>query len=145
MALDPAVAWEGRALLVAALAIGLVPGLAAQAEEAADRFTDRPAYAAAVLQLAGAGERGTTTSHGPTHVAWPAFWAVVSALLGLGLALVALRPDRVPAGPRERVVDAWAPVAAALRGLHNGHLADSVTWLVVGMAGFGGLLALVLR
>ena len=31
------------------------------------------------------------------------------------------------------------------RGLHNGPIADSVTWLVVGLAGFGTLLALVVR
>jgi hypothetical protein len=34
---------------------------------------------------------------------------------------------------------------AVLRGQHNGHIGDSVTWLVVGTAGFGTLLALVAR
>jgi hypothetical protein len=29
--------------------------------------------------------------------------------------------------------------------LHSGNIGDSVTWLVVGMAGFGTLLALVAR
>jgi hypothetical protein len=36
-------------------------------------------------------------------------------------------------------------VAARLRDLHNGGIGDSVTWLVVGMAAFGTLLAVVVR
>jgi glycosyltransferase involved in cell wall biosynthesis len=36
-------------------------------------------------------------------------------------------------------------VAARLRDLHNGGIGDSVTWLVVGIAAFGTLLAVVVR
>ena len=36
-------------------------------------------------------------------------------------------------------------MAAGLRGLHDGGIGDSVTWLVVGMAVFGTLLAVVVR
>jgi multicomponent Na+:H+ antiporter subunit D len=129
-------------LLAAALALGLAPGLAGGAEEAAGRFTDRPAYAAAVLQ--GAGKPAPAGRHAPVHLAGPAALAVTSALLGLGLALAALFPRRLPAGVRA-LERAWAPAVAALRGVHSGYIADSVTWLVVGMAGFGSLLALVLR
>jgi multicomponent Na+:H+ antiporter subunit D len=129
-------------LLVAAAAIGLIPGLAGAVEDAADRFTDRQGYAAAVLQGAGNPPAG---AHGPLHLAWPALWAAVSALLGLGLAAAAIYPERFPAGLRDRAGRAFAPVAAVLRGLHSGQLADSVTWLVVGMATFGTLLAVVLR
>jgi len=32
-----------------------------------------------------------------------------------------------------------------LRGLHSGQVGDSVTWLVVGTAGLGALLAVALR
>jgi multicomponent Na+:H+ antiporter subunit D len=130
-------------LLAAALAIGVVPGLAGEVEEAADRFTDRPAYAAAVLQ--GATDPGPTKPHPPGHLAGPAIWTVLSALLGLGVALAALLPHRLPARLRATLDRASAPVVAVLRGLHNGHIADSVTWLVVGMASFGTALALVLR
>jgi multicomponent Na+:H+ antiporter subunit D len=130
-------------LLIAALALGLAPGLAGGAAEAAGRFTDRPGYAAAVLQGPGAPtspvERGA-----PVHLAGPAAWATLSALLGLGLALAALFPQRLPAGVRA-LGRVWAPAVAVLRGLHSGYVADSVTWLVVGMAGFGGLVALALR
>jgi multicomponent Na+:H+ antiporter subunit D len=128
-------------LLAGALALGLAPRLAAEAEHAAGRFTDRPAYAAAVLQ--GAAEAPSAESHPPVHLAAPALWAVLSALGGLGLALAALQPERLPARLRDGVSRAWSPAADLLRGLHGGTIGDSVTWLVVGMAGFGALLAAV--
>ena len=131
------------ALLAGALAIGLVPGLTGAVQEAADHFTDRPAYAAAVLQ--GSSGQGPAEPHPPVHLAGAALWAVVSTLLGLGLALAALGADRLPVRLRDRLGRAWDPAAAWLRGLHNGQIADSVTWLVVGLAGFGTLLALVVR
>ena len=131
------------ALLAGAVAVGLAPGLAGQAQDAAAQFTDRPAYAAAVLQ--GAGGPVPAGTHPPLHLAGPALWAALSALLGLGLALAALLPDRLPDRLRGGVARGWGPAAAMLRSLHNGSIADSVTWLVVGMAGFGTLLAIVVR
>jgi multicomponent Na+:H+ antiporter subunit D len=130
-------------LLAAALAIGLAPGLTEAVHKAGDHFSDRPAYAAAVLE--GAGEYGPDAPHPPLHLAGPALWALVSGLGGLGLALVALFPDRLPGDLRGRLARGWDPAAAALRGLHAGQIGDSVTWLVVGMAGFGAMLALVTR
>ena len=130
-------------LLAGALALGLVPRLAAEVTDAAGHFTDRPAYAAAVLQ--GAAETPSAEAHQPVHLVVPALWAALSALLGLGLALVALRPERLPARLRDGVTRAWSPAAEVLRALHGGTIGDSVTWLVVGMAGFGVLLALATR
>jgi multicomponent Na+:H+ antiporter subunit D len=130
-------------LLAVALAIGLAPGLAGAAQEAGEHFTDRAAYAAAVLE--GSAEPGSTGSHPPLELAGPALWAVLSALGGLGLALAALYPDRLPGNLRDGLARAWDPAVAALRALHNGQIGDSVTWLVVGMAGFGALLALAAR
>jgi multicomponent Na+:H+ antiporter subunit D len=130
-------------LLVAALAVGLVPGLAGEVQQAADRFTDRPAYAAAVLE--GSSGPAPTEPHASVHLAWPIVWATLSALVGLGLALAALLPHRLPTGLRTTLDRAWTPPVAVLRGLHNGNIGDSVTWLVVGMATFGTLLAAVLR
>jgi multicomponent Na+:H+ antiporter subunit D len=130
-------------LLVAAVAVGLAPGLTQGAHHAAERFTDRPAYAAAVLE--GVPEPEPAATQPPPHLAGPALWAVVSALLGLGLAWAALRPDRVPGRLRGGVDRVWDPLAATLRGLHDGGIGDSVTWLVVGMAAFGTLLAVVVR
>ena len=129
-------------LLAAAVAVGLAPGITRAAQEAAEHFTDRPAYAAAVLE--GAPEPGPAAPQ-PPRLAGAALLAVLSALLGLGLASAALRPDRVPERLRVGVTRLWDPVAAILRGLHNGGIADSVTWLVVGMATFGTLLVVVVR
>ena len=81
----------------------------------------------------------------PVYLAGPALWAALSILLGLGLALAALYADRLPDWLRRRLARAWDPAAATLQGLHNGQIGDSVTWLVVGLAGFGALLALVVR
>ena len=130
-------------LLAAAVAVGLAPGITGVVETAAARFTDRAGYAAAVLE--GVAGPGAGVSHPPVPLAAPAFWAVLSALLGLGLALAALAPERVPGRLRDGVARVWGPVAATLRGLHDGGIGDSVTWLVVGMAAFGTLLAVVVR
>jgi multicomponent Na+:H+ antiporter subunit D len=130
-------------LLAGAVAVGLAPGLADTVQDAAGRFTDRPAYAAAVLR--GAGDLARAGAHPPLHLGGPALLAALSALLGLGLALAALLPERLPPRLRGGVARAWGPVAATLRGLHNGSIGDSVTWLVVGMSTFGGLLVLVVR
>jgi multicomponent Na+:H+ antiporter subunit D len=130
-------------LLAAAVAVGLAPGITGVVETAAARFTDRAGYAAAVLE--GVAGPGVRVSHPPVPLAAPAFWAVLSALLGLGLALAALAPERVPGRLRDGVARVWGPVAATLRGLHDGGIGDSVTWLVVGMAAFGTLLAVVVR
>ena len=130
-------------LLAGALAVGLAPGVTGAVEEAADHFTDRPAYVAVVLGATG--DQGPAQSHPPVYLAAPALWAALSILLGLGLALAALYADRLPVRLRSRLARAWDPAAAALRGLHNGQIGDSVTWLVVGLAGFGALLALVVR
>ena len=130
-------------LLAGALAVGLAPGVTGAVEEAADHFTDRPAYVAVVLGATG--DQGPAQSHPPVYLAGPALWAALSILLGLGLALAALYADRLPVRLRSRLARAWDPAAATLRGLHNGQIGDSVTWLVVGLAGFGALLALVVR
>jgi multicomponent Na+:H+ antiporter subunit D len=132
-------------LLAGALALGLWPGLAGRVAAAAERFTDRPAYAAAVLQGT-TGEAPLTAHAARGSLAVPASLAVLSALLGAGLALAALRPRRSPTGRLARAAGrVWAPTAAVLRDLHSGNVGDSVAWLVVGLAGFGTLLALVAR
>jgi multicomponent Na+:H+ antiporter subunit D len=134
-------------LLAGALAVGLAPGLAGRVEVAAERFTDRPAYAAVVLQGATAPEEAARTTHQARgSLAVPAVLAVLSALLGVALALGTLLPRRRPTGLLARAAGrVWAPTAAVLRDLHSGNVGDSVTWLVAGLAGFGALLALVAR
>jgi multicomponent Na+:H+ antiporter subunit D len=133
-------------LLAAALALGLAPGLTGRVEAAAARFTDRPAYAAAVLQGVTVPGEAAPGGHARRSLAVPAALAVLSALLGAALALAALLPRRRPAGRLLRSAGrVWAPTVAVLRQLHSGNVGDSVTWLVAGLAGFGALLALVAR
>jgi multicomponent Na+:H+ antiporter subunit D len=134
-------------LLAGALAVGLAPGLAGGVEAAAERFTDRSGYAATVLQgTTGPGEAATTGEPALGSLIVPAALAALSALLGLALALGALLPGRLPTGRLPLALGrVWTPTAVLLRTLHSGNIGDSVTWLVVGMAGFGTLLALVAR
>jgi multicomponent Na+:H+ antiporter subunit D len=134
-------------LLAGCLAVGMAPGLAGRVEAAAERFTDRPAYAAAVLQgVTGQGEASAPAGHGLGALVLPGALAALSALLGLALAGATLLRGRPPAGRLPRALaGAWRPTAAAMRELHSGNIGDSVTWLVVGMAGFGTLLALLVR
>jgi hypothetical protein len=100
-----------------------------------------------VLQgTTGPGEAATAGGHATGSFVVPAALAVLSALLGLALALGTLLPGRLPTGRLTLALGrVWTPTAAVLRALHSGNIGDSVTWLVVGMAGFGTLLALVAR
>ena len=130
-------------LLAAALALGLVPGLSARAERAAERFQDRAGYAAAVLDgTAGAPPAG---AHAPTHLGPAVAFSALTVMLASALALGVLLRQRAPAAPRLAARRVWHPVASALRGLHSGQVGDSVTWLTVGAAGLGALLVLTLR
>jgi multicomponent Na+:H+ antiporter subunit D len=131
------------ALLAAAVAIGLVPGIAGRAALAAARFTDRAGYAATVL--AGASAPAPVAGHEPGGLAGPALFTAASVLLGLGLGLGALFRRRLPGGLRAGVKRVWVPATRVLRTVHSGHLGDSVAWLVVGVAGLGAMLALVTR
>jgi len=130
-------------LLALALALGLVPGLSARAERAADHFQDRAGYAAAVLDgVTGAQAAGV---HEPARLGPAVAFAALTAVLAFGLALGAVFRHRAPAGPRRAVRRAWQPVASGLRGLHSGQVGDSITWLTVGTACLGALLVLALR
>jgi multicomponent Na+:H+ antiporter subunit D len=131
-------------LLGIALAMGLLPGLPARAEAAAARFHDRAGYVAAVLGGAAAG-RIPPGVHEPVHLGAALAFTVLTVAVALGLALGALFRGRSRSGPEAAVERAWGPVVSVLRGLHSGQVGDSITWLTVGTAGLGALLALVLR
>jgi hypothetical protein len=66
-------------------------------------------------------------------------------VLAVAGAAAALFGRRLPARPRRTALRLANPAVRALRRLHSGHLADSVTWLTIGTAGFGIVLAAVLR
>jgi multicomponent Na+:H+ antiporter subunit D len=131
-------------LLLAALALGLLPGVGGRAQAAADRLSDHRAYAAAVLD--GVTAKAAPAAAQAVHLAEALPLAALTvALAGLLAAAVPARRLRT-AGPRRRA--AWRGVLRAtltLRRLHSGQLGDSIAWLVVGTAGLGALLTAALR
>jgi multicomponent Na+:H+ antiporter subunit D len=125
-------------LAVAALAIGLIPGIDDAATAAADRFTDRGAYATEVL--AGRREPVPELSAPPLRsIDWPlGVGSVVGAVV---VARLALRRRR-PAGALGAVSLAASSLVEGMRAVHSGRISDYVTWLVAGAALLGGLVAL---
>jgi multicomponent Na+:H+ antiporter subunit D len=131
-------------LLLAALALGLLPGLSGRARAAADRLSDHGTYAAAVLD--------GVTAKAAAGAAEAVRLAEALPLAALTVALAGLLAVAVPArhlrtrGRRRRA--AWRGVLHAtmtLRRLHSGQVGDSIAWLVVGTAGLGVLLTAALR
>jgi multicomponent Na+:H+ antiporter subunit D len=113
----------GVTLLVLGLVWGAVPGLVDAATSAAARFTDRGAYAGAVLHGARQAMPPSTGS-APTTAAW--LYGIASGLLAIALAFL----RTVPEGP--------------LRALHSGRIGDYVAWAAVGAAAIAGVFALTL-
>jgi len=132
------------ALLLAALALGLLPHLGAGAEAAAARFQDQAAYAAASLD--GVGARAARMSLEPAD---PTAGTLLSGVESSGgaviFALLILERRRLPVAPRRIATRFAARPHALLTALQSGHVGDYVAWLTVGVAALGGLCAAALR
>jgi multicomponent Na+:H+ antiporter subunit D len=130
-------------LLTVGLALGLVPHVATGAQEAAARFQDQKAYAAAVLDNAQAHAPPVESEHPTVH---GRVYGLVSTVAAVGLAALALFQRRLPAGVRRvgRALDV-RPAVDGLRRLHSGHIGDYIAWLTLGLAAVGGLFSLALR
>jgi multicomponent Na+:H+ antiporter subunit D len=119
------------ALLAIGLGLGLTPRLEEHAAAAAAAFSDRAAYAAAVL-----GPHSGSVPTGDT-IAVPAS-ALASAggvLTDLGQVLAALCVAGIALDRRAvRLRRALAAGTGWLRRLHSGLVGDQVTWLVAGLA-----------
>ena len=116
-------------LLAIGLGLGLTSGLEQHAATAAAAFSDRAAYAAAVL-----GTHGGPASAGG-QVTVPAS-AVVSAgglLTDLGQVLAALGVAGLALSGPARLRRVLAAGTGWLRRLHSGLVGDQVTWLVAGL------------
>jgi multicomponent Na+:H+ antiporter subunit D len=126
-------------LLLGGLAVGLIPRLHHGVERAAERFVDRAGVAGRVL-----GTHAPPLAHHAVHpISGAAYaWGIVSVLGALLVAWLGLWMPQL----RRRVAPAWqAPGARALgvlRAAHSGHVGDYVAWLVLGVAAFGGAVAL---
>jgi multicomponent Na+:H+ antiporter subunit D len=127
------------ALAIASLFALLLPGLPASAERSADRFVDRDAYTAAVLE----GRTSSFEATPPPHrVTFSSLLYGSGSVLGAALlaALSLIEPRRRLATFTTRA----APVVGVLRTAHSGHVADYVAWLTAGCATLGILLTLAL-
>jgi hypothetical protein len=82
--------------------------------------------------------------HGGRLVA-AAPWTAIAVVLAFAGAWAALFANQLPRTIRRRVRRIVVPAARGLRGLHSGRLGDSVTWVMIGTAGIGVLLAAMLR
>ncbi|HET7053429.1 MAG TPA: proton-conducting transporter membrane subunit [Solirubrobacterales bacterium] len=129
-------------LIVASLAVGVVPGLAEAVESAAERFIAGPAYLGAVLHAVPPPPLPAPEQH---SAALHSF--VFSALTLFGAAALAgasLFGERLVGGGAARLVGRTGAVFRPLRAIHSGHVGDYVAWLVLGVAVLGGALALAL-
>jgi multicomponent Na+:H+ antiporter subunit D len=138
----PAMIVTAGVLVAAGLVVGLVPGLVDGALDAAARFTDRTAYAAAVLH--GAAE-SLPDAPSVELGALAVVLSVVSVAAAVALAASVLSSRRtgqaVPRAVRQPAVRAfWM-----LRRLHSGQAGDYVAWLSVGAAALGVLMAVATR
>ena len=131
-------------LLLMAFVVGLTPGLAYAAQEAAARLLDHHSYAATVLYGLPTDRISVSPMHPPTATDF--LYAVASIGGAITLALLALFGHRLPLRSKRRSLAAvWRTSSTRLRTLHSGHPGDYVAWLTVGAAVFGVLFALTLR
>ncbi|WP_441247549.1 complex I subunit 5 family protein [Kitasatospora sp. McL0602] len=113
-------------LLLASLAVGVLPGIGRELAYAARLFTDHGGYLAAAYQAAPPPPAPVPPSDWTTE---GVLLGLLSALLAAGLAAAAVQPPHPGLGAalNRRLV-------VPLRRLHSGRLGDYVTWLAVGLA-----------
>jgi multicomponent Na+:H+ antiporter subunit D len=128
------------ALLVVALGIGLWPGLGAGAEESAHSFSDREAYARAVLEGEPAPEPPPAPDEGASI---PVGLSLVAGAVVLG-ALALFRRRAVPGALRAAVHRSAGRGIHVLRVVHSGDVDDYVAWLTLGVAILGGAFAVTM-
>jgi multicomponent Na+:H+ antiporter subunit D len=130
-------------LVVAGLTGAIVPGVEHGAERAATRFVDAPAYAAEVVD-------GVVPNAEPAEAGTSGFpvAAVIvnltTAVLATAIALASFQRQRMPRFGR-RIAAIVRPILDPLRSLHSGHVGDYIAWLTVGIATFGGIMAVIAR
>jgi multicomponent Na+:H+ antiporter subunit D len=119
------------ALLAIGLGLGLASGLEEQAAAAAAAFSDRAAYAAAVLGT----HSGSIAAGGRMVVPASPAASAGGVLTDLGQVLAALCVAGIALDRRaSRLRRALAASTGWLRRLHSGLVGDQVTWFVAGLA-----------
>ena len=119
------------ALLAIGLGVGLTPGIEEHAAAAAVAFSDRAAYAAAVLGTHG----GSSSTAGMIVVPATPAASAGGVLSDLGQVLAALCVAGIALDRRAvRLRRALGAGTGWLRRLHSGLVGDQVTWLAAGLA-----------
>jgi multicomponent Na+:H+ antiporter subunit D len=132
--------WTAGVLIVLGLLFPLAPRAVDGLNDAAARFTDRAAYAAAVYERPAPGPVAEAEPHHERVL--DVSLALLSVLGAAALALAILRGPGVRLlGPGQGAVERGF---FRLRRLHSGQVGDYIAWMTVGVAAFGGALALAL-
>jgi multicomponent Na+:H+ antiporter subunit D len=123
--------------------IGMWPALVRATERAAYRFVDSSGYAARVIDATPLPAAHEVLAVGITSGAVLAVLA--TAVVAVAGTVLMTEQRRLPT----RVTDVGAALARSvlrpLRAAHSGHAGDYIAWLTVGMAAFGGILAVLTR
>lgn len=122
-------------LLAAGLALGLLPGIAGRAVRAAQIFSDRRAYVAAVLHARALAARPAPAAPGGSIATLLGDGAEAAGAIAFALLLLSAR----------RLQEALGAATTVLRRLHRGHVGDQVTWSLAGLAALAGLFAVAFR
>jgi multicomponent Na+:H+ antiporter subunit D len=131
-------------LAVAAVVIGLIPGLGSVIQAAAVRFEDQAGYNATVLAGAHIAHPVALAAAEPTSITLSAVLVGLGCAIGSGaLAFLALYWRRLPVLRRGH--EPGAGLTKPIQRFQSGVVNDYVTWLVLGLAVLGGALALVIR
>jgi multicomponent Na+:H+ antiporter subunit D len=129
-------------MLLAAIVIGLIPGVVPGIETAASHFHDHASYARWVLN--DAPPHFSTVVH--THVeTFDYLYAAGGTLGALALAALTLFGANLHRRvPRALIVPARGALSA-FRELHSGHIGDYIAWWTAGAAAVGGASLILLR
>ncbi len=130
------------ALLLGAIAIGLIPGAVPGIEAAAAHFRDHLSYIGWVLHGGAPHFAAASTSHVETFDYLYGAGATLGAVALAAVALFGAPLRRALPDPLIRV-----PLAAVigLRRLHTGHIGDYIAWWTAGAATLGGVSLIFLR
>ena len=131
-------------LVVAAIAAGLIPQLGSVVQVAATRFEDQAGYSATVLAGARIAYPAALAPAEPTGITLSAVLTGVGSTIGaVILALLALYWRRLPL--LRRGYEPGAGLTAPIQRFQSGVVNDYVTWIVLGLACVGGVLALAVH
>jgi multicomponent Na+:H+ antiporter subunit D len=132
------------ALVACAAAIALIPQLGPVVQQAAIRFQDQAGYNATVLAGAHILHPVASAAAEPAGITLSGVMTGLGSVIGaLVLAFLALYRRRLPL--LRRGYEPGAGLTTPIQRFQSGVVNDYVTWIVLGLAAIGGVLALIIR